>query len=60
MIDIINNFTLVILWGCVLISVATVCYAVVVIKYVKKYIIRTLELELEKIKINNMVHKENI
>lgn len=58
MVDIINNFTLVILWGCVLISAVIVCYAVVVIKYVKKYIIRTLE--LEKIKINNMVHKENI
>lgn len=61
MIDIINNlynFTLVILWGCVLISAVTVCYAIVVIKYVKKYIISTLE--LEKIKINNMFHKEDI
>lgn len=36
MVDIMNNlynFTLVILWGCLFISVATVCYAVVVIKY---------------------------
>lgn len=58
MADIINNLTLFVLWGCVFISVATVCYSVGVIKYVKRYMI--LNEKLEKIKINDISNKENI
>lgn len=61
MVDIINNLynlALFLLWGCVFISVAAVCYSVVAIKYVKMYMI--LNEELEKIKINSMINKEEI
>lgn len=61
MVDIINylyNMVLFLLWGCLFISVAVVGYIIGIIKYAKKFIV--LNQELEKIKINNMVNKENI
>lgn len=61
MVDIINNLynmVLFLLWGFLFISVAVVGYIVGIIKYAKKFIV--LNRELEKIKINNMVNKENI
>lgn len=61
MVDIINNLynlALGLLAGCVILIVATIIYVLGVIKYCKKYMI--LNEELEKIKINNMINKENI
>lgn len=61
MVDIINylyNMVLFLLWGFLFISIAVVGYIVGIIKYAKKFIV--LNQELEKIKINNMVNKENI
>ncbi|WP_271814847.1 hypothetical protein [Clostridium beijerinckii] len=61
MVDIINNLynlALFLLWGCLFISVAAVGYIVGIIKYAKKCTV--LNEELEKIKINNMINKENI
>lgn len=61
MIDIINNLyylTLFLLGGCVITMTVTVVYIVGIIKYTEKY--RMIAEELEKIKINNMINKENI
>jgi len=61
MIDIINNLynlALSLLAGCFILLVETAMYVVGIVKYFKKYMI--LAEELEKIKINNMVNKENI
>jgi len=61
MVDIINNLydlALGLLAGCVILLAATIIYVLGVIKYCKKHII--LSEELEKIKINNMSNKENI
>lgn len=60
MVDIINNLynlALGLLAGCVILLAATIIYVLGVVKYCKKYMI--LNEELEKIKINNMVKKEN-
>lgn len=61
MIDIINNLynlALGLLAGSVILFAATVIYVMGVVKYSKKYLI--LAKELEKIKINDMIKKENI
>lgn len=61
MVDIINNLynlALGLFAGCIILFVATVMYVIGVVKYSKKYII--LAEELEKIKINDMLKKENI
>ena len=61
MVDIINNLynlTLFLLGGCVVTIVVTVVYLVGIIKYTEKC--RMLTEELNKIKINNMINKENI
>lgn len=61
MVDIVNNLYNLALWmlvGCVFLIAATVTYIIGVVKYSKKYIVLTEE--LEKIKINNMINKENI
>jgi len=61
MIDTLNNLynlSLYLLGGCAILLLVTIGYVVVIIKYSKKYLI--LAEELEKIKINNRVKKENI
>ena len=61
MVDILNNLynlSLYLLGGCAILLLATIGYVIGIIKYSKKYLILTEE--LEKIKINNMVNKENI
>ena len=61
MVGIINNLynlSVCLLAGCVIILVASVIYAVGIIKYSRKY--RIVNEEFEKIKINKMVNKENI
>ncbi len=61
MVDTLNNLynlSLYLLGGCAILLLATIGYLLGIIKYSKKYLI--LAEELEKIKINNMVNKENI
>lgn len=60
MVDIINNLynlALGLLAGCVILLAATIIYALGVVKYCKKYML--LNEELEKIKSNNIINKEN-
>jgi len=58
MVDALYNLSLYLLGGCAILLLATIGYVLGIIKYSKKYLI--LAEELEKIKINNMVNKENI
>ena len=61
MVDTLNNLynlSLYLLGGCVILLLVTIGYVIGIIKYSKKYLILTEE--LERIKINNMVNKENI
>ncbi|NRT75130.1 hypothetical protein [Clostridium beijerinckii] len=61
MVDIINNLynlALGLLAGCVILLAATIIYVLGVVRYCKKYMI--LSEELEKIKINNVINKKNI
>lgn len=52
------NLTLVLLRGCIVTVLVTGVYIIGIIKYTKKY--RVPIVEVEKIKINNMINKENI
>ena len=61
MVDTLNNLynlSLYLLGGCAILLLATIGYVIGIIKYSKRYLI--LAEELERIKINNMVNKENI
>ena len=61
MVDTLNNLynlSLYLLGGCAILLLGTIGYVIGIIKYSKKYLI--LAEELERIKINNMVNKENI
>ena len=61
MVDTLNNLyklSLYLLGECAILLIATIGYVLGIIKYSKKYLI--LAEELEKIKINNINHKENI
>lgn len=60
MIDIINNLynlALGLVAGCIILFAATIIYTMGVVKYSKKYMI--LAKELEKVKINDIIKKEN-
>lgn len=61
MADMINNLynlTLVLLRGCIVTVLVTGVYIIGIVKYEIKYILLTEK--LDKIKINNMIDKENI
>ena len=58
MINDLYNLTLVLLRGCIVTVIVVGVYIIGIIKYTKKY--RTQVVEVEKIKINNMINKENI
>ena len=58
MINDLDNLTLVLLRGCIVTVLVTGMYIVGVIKFTKKYRVPTRE--VEKIKINNIINKENI
>lgn len=58
MIDINNlyNIALLLLGGCVVTVIVTAVYIIGIIKYERKYMLLTEE--LDKIKINNMINKD--
>lgn len=58
MINDLYNLTLVLLRGCIVTVPVTGAYIIGIIKYTKKF--RVPAVEVEKIKINNMINKENI
>lgn len=58
MINDLYNLTLVLLRGCIVTVLVTGVYIIGILKYTKKY--RVPAREVEKIKINNMIYKENI
>lgn len=58
MINDLYNLTLVLLRGCIVTVLVTGVYILGIIKYTKRY--RVPAVKVEKIKINNMINKENI
>ncbi|OOM13964.1 hypothetical protein [Clostridium saccharobutylicum] len=52
------NLTLFLVGCCVITIVTTVCYIIEIIKYTKKEMLLTEK--IEKIKIDNIINKENI
>ncbi|NAS17504.1 hypothetical protein CBEIBR21_07225 [Clostridium beijerinckii] len=52
------NLTLILLGTCVITTILTIGYVIGIIKYTEKY--RLFTGELEKVKVDKTIHKENI
>lgn len=52
------NLTLILLGTCVITTILTIGYVIGILKYTEKY--RIFNEKLEKVKVNNSIHRKNI